>query len=152
MDPATGQPMDPAMAQQMMDPAMAGGMPPEGMPAPEEDPLVQMLQQMADNIQKLVKESAQNRQMIATILDASGLKVPTDEILRAGEDAAKDALPTESPSKEAMFDYDGYAAVDAAHSDGIASYQTASEIQAQDARPALTSALQVAGLYFNRNR
>lgn len=79
VDPATGMPMDPAM--------MAGGMPMDpAMMAPQgEDPLVELLMSMSKKIDQTLT-------LVATIADQTGVKVPTNELLEAGEDPLDEAM------------------------------------------------------------
>ena len=95
VDPATGAPMDPAMmgGAPPMDPAMAGGMPMDpammdpamaGMP-PQEDPLVKLIEGMAKDIKQI-------KAIVATLSDQMGVKIPTNDLLEAGEDAMDSAM------------------------------------------------------------
>jgi hypothetical protein len=93
VDPATGMPMDPNAAAAPTDPAAAGQQAP-----PMEDPVIEI----NNKLDQLLKIVDQTRIMIATMMDASGIQVPTKDVLQAGEDAVKDnAAKTMNTQKQA---------------------------------------------------
>ena len=88
VDPATGMPIDPATGMPI-DPATGMPMDPTaGMPqvGSEGDPVVQIM----DMLKAIVKTTEQTRMLVATMIDAYGIRVPTDKVLSAGEDAVKE--------------------------------------------------------------
>jgi len=129
VDPATGQPMDPAM----MDPAMAGGAPPVDPAAMEPDPLLEMIKQMA-------KDVAQTKALMATVVDQLGIKVPTKDILASGEDAVAEA--SMGSAKAA-----GYIDAD---SDGEAVVLPPDAVDATQKKLSLDASCQYAAMVFAR--
>lgn len=128
--------MDPAMmGGPPMDPAMMGG-------PPEPDPLVEMLERMA-------KDVAQTKSLVATIVDQMGIKIPTSEVLSAGEDAVQ-----ESAMKASSLTIPGYipAYRDGFNADGEASPLPTDAIDYAKKSLSLDSTLQYAAAVFRSRR
>jgi len=109
---------------------------------PEPDPLVEMLEQMA-------KDVAQTKSLVATIVDQMGIKIPTKEILAAGEDAIE-----ESAMKAGMYMPAGYVPVsqDSYNASGNASPLPTDAIDYAKKSMSLDSAMQYAAAVFRSRR